>query len=128
MSQQQQYPAITLGRWVGRTDQSLPPTAKIEGADAPLPRGYPAMTYTAASIRILDTAEINARFGWTRVAALAERYHRPTAWIARGLEACRRAGVNEDYFVARYLRREPIPCHAGVDAAMRELLTEARGA
>ena len=72
--------------------------------------------YTAASIRILEPAEVTTRFTWSRVAALADEYRRPDAWIARGLEACRRAGVDESYFIARYLRREAIAKDEGVDA------------
>ena len=83
--------------------------------------------YNASSIHILTPTEIPARFGWARVAELAQQYRRPEAWISRGLEACRRAGVADDYFVDRYLRREPIARHAGVDDAMRELLNEERG-
>ena len=45
------------------------------------------MTYTAALIRILEPTEIASRFTWARVAALADEYRRPDAWIARGLEA-----------------------------------------
>ena len=84
--------------------------------------------YTAASIRILEPAEVTTRFTWARVAALADEYRRPAAWIARGLEACRRAGVSEDYFIARYLRRESLPLDRRVDDAMRELAAEARRA
>ena len=83
--------------------------------------------YNAASIRILEPSEVAQRFGWAKVAELAERYRKPAAWIERGLEACRRAGVGDEYFVQRYLRREPVPRHEGVDAAMRELLTESVG-
>lgn len=86
------------------------------------------MTYTAALIRILEPTEIASRFTWARVAALADEYRRPAAWIARGLEACRRAGVSEDYFIARYLRRESLPLDRRVDDAMRELAAEARRA
>ena len=82
--------------------------------------------YTAASIRILEPAEVTTRFTWARVAALADEYRRPAAWIARGLEACRRAGVDESYFIARYLRRESLPLDRRVDDAMRELAAEAR--
>lgn len=84
------------------------------------------MTYTASNIRILEPTEISQRFNWAHVQALADEYRRPAAWIARGLEACRRAGVADDYFVGRYLRREPIPLDRRVDSAMRELATEAR--
>ena len=85
------------------------------------------MTYTAADIRVLTDQEIDVRFTWARVGALAERYSRPIDWIARGLEACRRADVDPDYFIARYLERDAATAfNPTVDEAMRELLTEAR--
>jgi len=84
------------------------------------------MTYTASNIVILTTAEIADRFGWVKVAELAERYRRPEQWIARGLEACRRAGVDPDYFERRYLQRQDIPRNEQVDAAMREMAMERR--
>jgi len=82
------------------------------------------MTYTASNIVILTTAEIADRFGWVKVAELAERYRRPEQWIARGLEACRRAGVDPDYFERRYVQRQDIPRNEQVDAAMREMAME----
>ena len=56
------------------------------------------MDYTAANIRVLSDQEVDVRFTWARVGALSEQYSRPTDWIARGLEACRRAGVDPEYF------------------------------
>jgi hypothetical protein len=82
--------------------------------------------YTASAIRILTADEVADRFSWARVAELAERYRKPAAWIERGLEACRRAGVGDEYFVDRYLKREPIARDDRVDEQMRELLIEAR--
>lgn len=84
------------------------------------------MSYTASSIRILTPAETADRFGWVKVAELAERYRKPEAWVQRGLEACRRAGVDPDYFERRYLQRLDIPRDEQVDAAMREMATERR--
>ena len=85
------------------------------------------MTYTATDIRVLTDQEVDTRFSWARVGALADQYSRPTDWIARGLEACRRAGVDPDYFIARYLERDAAtPFDAAVDEAMREILAEAR--
>ena len=81
--------------------------------------------YNADSIRILEPAEITERFTWARIGELAARYNRSAAWIERGLEACRRAGIDDAYFVQRYLKREPIPRHDGADAAMRDMLIEA---
>ena len=82
------------------------------------------MTYNADSIRILDHSEAAVRFAWLDAETLATRYHRPAAWIARGLEACRRAGVDRSYFVDRYLERKPVPRNPIVDTAFRELLSE----
>ena len=85
------------------------------------------MTYTAADIRVLSDQEVDVRFTWARVGALAEQYSRPTGWIARGLEACRRANVDPDYFIARYLERDTtMPFDCAVDEAMREILMEER--
>lgn len=83
------------------------------------------MTYTADSIRILEPTEISERFTWAKIGELAARYNRSAAWIERGLEACRRAGIDDSYFVSRYLLREPIPRHDGADAAMRDMMVEA---
>jgi hypothetical protein len=85
------------------------------------------MTYTAANIRVLTEPEVDVRFTWARVGALAEKYSRPTDWIARGLEACRRANVEPEYFIARYLERDASTAFdPAVDEAMREILAETR--
>ena len=81
-----------------------------------------AATYTAADIRILEPTEVSERFTWARVAELADRYRKPAAWISRGLEACRRAGISDAYFVSRYLERSDVPRHDGADQAMRDLV------
>lgn len=81
--------------------------------------------YDATSIRILEPVEAADRWGWLRIESLATQYKRPAAWIGRGLEACRRAGVDESYFVARYLERLPVDRLEAVDEAMRELSREA---
>jgi hypothetical protein len=81
--------------------------------------------YNADSIHILEPADITARFTWAKIGELAIRYNRSPAWIERGLEACRRAGIDDSYFVQRYLQRQPIPRHDGADAAMRDMLIEA---
>ena len=83
------------------------------------------MSYTAANIRVLTEQEVDERFTWARVGALAQKYSRPSDWIARGLEACRRANVEPEYFIARYLERDAsTPFNAAVDEAMREILLE----
>ena len=81
-----------------------------------------AADYSASSILILTPEETTERFGWIRVETLAAQYRKPAKWIERGLEACRRAGVVDDYFERRYLKREPIPRNEIVDAAMRDIL------
>ena len=82
------------------------------------------MEYTAESIRILDAGEAAQRFHWLDAESLATQYRRPAGWIARGLEACRRAGVDRSYFVDRYLERKPVARNAMVEEAFRELLRE----
>ncbi len=82
------------------------------------------MSYNAASIRILDGAEIVECFAWAEAAELAAQYRRPQRWIERGLEACQRAGVERSYFIDRFLKRLPVERDEVVDAAYRELLTE----
>lgn len=54
-----------------------------------------ARFYDASSIRILPDAEIVERF----TGALAAEFGVPVDWVGRGLEACERAGVPEDYFI-----------------------------
>lgn len=79
-------------------------------------------TYTAANIRILDRDEIVERFEWAKIAELADRYGRSEDWIRRGLQACREAGVDERYFVDRYLEHKPyVPEHEGVTEAFKNL-------
>lgn len=81
--------------------------------------------YTAAQIQVLPQSEAEERFPWLKVEELARRYNRPAEWIARGMEACRRAGSDPDYFVRRYLEwDQSVPLDPLVDAAMRELQRE----
>jgi hypothetical protein len=82
--------------------------------------------YTADSIRILTPVEADSRFGWMRVAALAAEFRKSAAWIERGLEACRRAGVDDDYFVRRYLKRESVARNDLADSAMRDIVRRDR--
>ena len=80
--------------------------------------------YNAGSIRVLDGADIVERFAWAEAAELAAQYRRPQRWIERGLEACRRAGVDRSYFIDRFLKRLPVERNEIVDAAYRDLLAE----
>lgn len=84
-------------------------------------------TYTAANIQILDAGQIAHRWFWAEAGLLATQYRRPEEWIRRGLLACEVAGVSHDYFVDRYLRKQPVPLHSGVDSAMRALMDRANG-
>jgi hypothetical protein len=62
-------------------------------------------SYNADNIKILKPEEIQEQFGnWASTAhQLAHDYKKPIEFIERGLEACRRSHVSEDYFVERYL-------------------------
>jgi len=74
--------------------------------------------YTAAHIQILDAGQAAHRWFWAEAGLLATQYRRPEEWIRRGLLACETVGVSHDYFVDRYLKKQPIPFHPGVDDAM----------
>ena len=81
--------------------------------------------YTAANIHIASDAEILDRWDWARVGHWVRLYNVPEEWLARALEACRRAGVEPEYLERRYLKREGYePFRPEVDAAMRELRDE----
>lgn len=82
--------------------------------------------YTASSITILEPEQVLERFFWAKANDLALTYRRPLEWIERGLQACERVRVPHDYFIDRYLKKLPIPKDQAVDAAMRDLLIEAR--
>jgi len=83
-------------------------------------------SYTASSIAILEPEQVLERFFWAKANDLAVTYRKPLEWIERGLQACERVRVPHDYFIDRYLKKLPIPKDQSVDAAMRDLLTEAR--
>jgi hypothetical protein len=84
--------------------------------------------YTAASIRILPPQEVVERYDWAKIGALAAQYSVPAEFVERGLEACRRAGAEPEYFVGRYLAGDKsIPKNAEVEDAHREILAESRG-
>lgn len=84
------------------------------------------MTYDASSIQVLDRDEVFSKFFWAKANDLSITYCRPLAWIERGLQACERACVPHDYFIDRYLKKQPISKHDGVDAAMRDIHIEGR--
>ncbi len=60
--------------------------------------------YDASCIKILPKEEIEGRFAWQRIQALAHEYKRDAKWIEAGIEACRRSSVDPDHFIERYLK------------------------
>lgn len=80
--------------------------------------------YTAASITVLAQEQVLERFFWAKAHDLAQTYHRPLAWIERGLQACERVRKPHDYFIDRYLKRLPVPKDEGVEAAFKDVLLE----
>jgi len=84
------------------------------------------VSYTASSISIIEPEQVLERFFWAKANDLALTYRKPLEWIERGLQACERVRVPHDYFIDRYLKKLPIPKDQAVDAAMRDLLSEAR--
>lgn len=87
------------------------------------------VAYDASSIRVLSDAEIEARFEWAKVGALAAKYRKDPGWIARGLTACEWAGRDPSYFIRRYLDGDKsVPLDPDVNAAMELVLEEHRWA
>jgi len=62
-----------------------------------------ADSYDASCIKILNKSEAFQRMPWLKADELAARYRKDVGFVLRGLEACRRAGVGEEYFIKRYL-------------------------
>lgn len=92
--------------------------------------GIAPAPYDASAIRVLTDAEVITSFEWAEVGSLAAQYGAPSAFVRRGLEACRRAGVPPTYLIDRYLRLarpDPaVPLDLAVDVAMRDVLVEER--
>ena len=84
--------------------------------------------YDADSIKILTDEEINQKFGWVKADTLAAQYQKDKIWVANGLEACRRCGLEPDYFIERYLiGNKAIPKNEFMDDAFRDVLKEQQG-
>ena len=63
--------------------------------------------YTAKNIKVLSSEEAENQFGWLKAGKLAAKYHKPLAFIERGLEAYRLAGASAEAFEDRYLKKLP---------------------
>jgi hypothetical protein len=62
------------------------------------------MSYTAASIRILPPAEVEALGPWARAAEWSKRYPYPADFLGRLAEACTLSGTDPELAERRYLR------------------------
>lgn len=82
--------------------------------------------YNADSIKILNSDEAKRKFEWLQVGKLAAKFSMPEEFIERGLECCRRIGVNPEFFVNRYLKREGTPFNSEFEAVYKEILNEYR--
>ena len=83
--------------------------------------------YTASAIHIASDAEIIDRWDWAKVGHWCQVYGCHPEWLARAMEACRRAGREPEYIERRYLQdRREEPHDPLVDAAMREVQAEER--
>jgi hypothetical protein len=84
--------------------------------------------YDVDSIKILTDEEVNIKFGWVKADSLAAKYQRDRIWVANGLEACRRCGLEPDYFIERHLEgNKAIPKNELIDEAFRDVLKEQQG-
>ena len=89
----------------------------LETCDTP-----PGDAYTASNIVVKGESECisNPMSDWEWAEDLAHEFTLPSAWIKRGLLACREAGVSPEYFIDRYLHRKLIPMDTEVDQFFRE--------
>lgn len=78
--------------------------------------------YDASCIKILSPEAVKEKFEWAKSGDLAHKYRRDANWIESGLEACRRAGISQDYFIKKYLEKdESIPKNPLVEQAYLDL-------
>ncbi len=95
---------------------AVPPAHYAEPEPEPDPSGY-----NAHSIKVLKDEEI-LQFEWAMVGHLANQYGKDEGWIRRGIQACQHVGVNESYFIDRYVREDKsVPFRVDVQEAFREL-------
>lgn len=82
------------------------------------------MSYDENSIRVLNLEEIEERFPFVRIQALALKYGKDPQWLKRLFEACFLAGVSVDWAISRYLKKEDFPRNKEVEAIHSELAQE----
>ena len=83
-------------------------------------------SYDAHSIKILSEAELKSKFLWLQAGELAKRYNQPLKFVTRGLEVCYRLGLDPDYFVDRYLKKQSLPENKEFLAVYKELMDDER--
>ena len=75
----------------------------------------------AKSIKVLSPDDVVENFVWAKAGELAHKYKRDQKWIELGLEACRASGVDQKYFIERYLDKVDVPKNVIVEQAYRDL-------
>jgi hypothetical protein len=123
------YKHLIERREIPATPRKQKTTIKIATQVEIVPEIVPQLirdeNYNADSIKILTPDQASEKFGWVNEAELAKKYSRDPAWIANGLEACRRCGVEQDYFINRYLEADKtIPQKEWVSEVFIDLLKE----
>ena len=81
-------------------------------------------TYDEKNIKILKKKDIVEKFGWAKSIELSKEFGKNAKWIHRGLEACAGVGVDESYFINRYLRKIDIPKNKEVDEESNQAYIE----
>ena len=74
--------------------------------------------YNASSIKIKTVMDD----GWFRIKDVAEKHGLDMKHVSRAYEACSLAGVSFDYYVNRYVLKQPVPFNPLVDEIMRDIL------
>ncbi|CDT98133.1 conserved hypothetical protein [Vibrio coralliirubri] len=82
--------------------------------------------YNAGSIKVLRPEEVK-QFDWVLLSDLAEQYKQPTEWLQRGFEASRRLNLDpREYFVPRYVFKEPVKPYPEFAEVFKEVMREYR--
>ena len=83
-------------------------------------------SYTSRNIKVLNQKEIESKMIWIKAQSLADQYHSPLSFIQRSLEALELSGANLEWFISKYLEKDPeMPRNKDFEAISRELQIQA---
>lgn len=83
-------------------------------------------SYDAHSIKILSDEELRNKFLWLQAGDIAKQYNQPLKFVTRGLEVCYRLGLEPDYFIEKYLRKNKVEEKKEFSEVYKELMEDER--